>query len=145
MLSGSLILLLVSSFPQTQGSDRPALRLTLRGAVEIAAENSARVRIAEELAEQTDRRVGPARAALLPNVDAQVSHSSQTRNLQAFGLRLAAPVPGISIPTFVGPFNVIDARLTGTQTILNLSTLRRYQASKAARGAAGSEVAALAE
>jgi outer membrane protein len=145
MLSAALVLLLAPPLPQTPASDRTPLHLTLRRAVAIAAEDSARVRIAVELVQQADSRVGQARAGLLPNIDAQVSHSNQTRNLEASGVRITSPVPGISIPKFVGPFNVFDARATGTQTILNLATLRRYQASKAARGAARSDVDAAAE
>src|SRR5262245_2463456 len=114
MLSGGLILLLVSSLAQTPGPQRP-LRLTLRRAVEIGTEDSARVRIARELAEQADSRVGEARAALLPNVDGQVNYSNQTQNLEALGIGTNLAASGINIPTFVGPFHVFDARASGTQ------------------------------
>jgi outer membrane protein TolC len=140
MLPAALALLLAASFSQTAAPNRPPLRLTLKTAIAIATEDNARVRIASELAQQADTRVSQARAALLPNIDGQVSQSNQTRNLEAVGLGINSP-----FPAFVGPFTVFDARATGTQTIFDLSTLRRYQASKAARGAARSDVDVAAE
>lgn len=145
MLSGALVVLLVSLLAQTPAPNRTQLHLTLRHAVEIAMEDSARVRIATELARQADTRVSQARAPLLPSLDAFVSQSNATRNLQALGLRLTSPIPGFDIPTFVGPFDVFDVRATGTQTIVDLPVLRRYQAAKADRGAARNEVDAAAE
>jgi outer membrane protein len=135
LLPGTLVFLLFWALQQTP-SPNPPLRLTLKRAVTIAMENNAGVRIAAEIAQQAGDRVAQARAALLPNVDAQVSQSSQTRNLAALGFRLTSPELGISIPNFVGPFNVFDARATGIQNILDVSVIRRYQASKAGHAAA---------
>src|SRR2546422_781920 len=57
--------------------------LSLKRAVEIATspEGSARVQIANELIKQAEARRVQARSALLPNFDASVSDSSNTRNL----------------------------------------------------------------
>ena len=116
-------------------AERPAVMpLSLKRAVEIAAapEGNARVQIASELIKQSEARVTQARSTLLPNFDAVVSYSSNTRNLAAFGLdfsRLSA-FPGFSVSPLAGPFNVFDARFSGTQSILDVSNLRRFQAAR---------------
>lgn len=145
MLASLLALVLASPFGQTPAGSPQPLRLTLNRAVEVAMEDNARVRIAGEAAQQADSRVSQARAALLPNVDGHVSYANQTRNLEAFGLGITASALGIPFPTLVGPFNVFDVRAGGSQTIVDLSAIRRYQASKAARGAARHQVDATAE
>src|SRR4029077_14355696 len=45
-------------------------------------------------------------------------------------------VPGFSIPTFVGPFSVFDARISANQSVVDFSILRRYRASQANLSAA---------
>lgn len=108
------------------------VELSLRRAVELALapDGNARAAIALEMVEEAKARSGQARADLLPNLDGAISQSSQTRNLEAFGIQLSVPVPGFEQPRFVGPFDVFDARLSATQSILNMSAVRRYQAAK---------------
>jgi outer membrane protein TolC len=118
----------------TQGTAaKPMLKLSLRQAVGIALspEGNARVQLAEEMIRQARSRSAQARAALLPNVDSAVSQQSQTRNLAAVGIQISFPVIGFTVPTFLGPFNVFDARAAATQTLFDLSSIRRFQASRA--------------
>lgn len=112
---------------------KPTMQLSLKQAVDIALspEGNARVQLAEELIRSAHARCAQARAVLLPNVDASLSQQSQTRNLAAFGIRISLPIPGFTFPTFVGPFNVFDARATASQTVFDLSSIRRLQASRA--------------
>jgi len=116
----------------------PEISLTLRQAVEIAVadEGSARVALAAELVQQARRRSEQSRAALLPQLDSSLSQVSTMRNLEALGVRLTAPAPGFELPRVVGPFNVFDARLTAGQSILDVSAIRRFQASRLASAAA---------
>ncbi len=113
---------------------RRVMRLSLRQAVEIAlgTDGNTRIQIAEEVIRQARARSAQARAQLLPNLDSSLVQQSQTRNLAAFGIRIALPIPGFTFPTFVGPFNVFDARATASQTVFDLGSIRRYQASRAA-------------
>ncbi len=113
--------------------EKPPLRLSLKQAVSLALspEGSARVKLAEEFLVQARARSGQARAALLPNVDGAVSQQSVTRNLAAFGIRIQLPIPGFTFPVFVGPFDVFDARASASQTLFDLSSIRRFQASRA--------------
>ena len=132
-----LALMLVSLPVHAQGNGNgpqqaaPVQRLSLADAVAIALapEGNERVRLAEELLHQARARSAETRAALLPNISASVGQEDMTRNLEAFGIHLNLPLPGFVFPTFVGPFNVFDARATASLTALNLGSIRRYQAS----------------
>ncbi len=118
--------------PRAGETPKQILRLSLKQAVEIALgpEGNTRVRLAQELIRQAHTRSAQARAALLPNIDSSIAQQSQTRNLAAFGIRIQLPLPGFVFPTFVGPFNVFDARATASQTVFDLSSIRRYQAAR---------------
>lgn len=117
------------------------LQLSLRRAVDLALapEGSARLQIAGEALRQAEARSTQARGALLPNLDAAVSYQNLTRNLEALGVRFEQPIPGFQFPKKVGPFNVFDARASGTQSVFDFSAIRRYQASRAGIGAARAE------
>lgn len=132
------VLLTTAIHAQTQTpalQERPAvLPLSLKRAVEIALapEGNPRVQIADELIKQSQSRAAEARAALLPNFDASVSEQNQVRNLKTFGLDFSSipAFPGFSFPTVVGPFNVFDVRVSGSQNVFDLSTIRRFQAAR---------------
>jgi outer membrane protein TolC len=111
------------------------LQLSLKQAVDLALapDGNTRVKLAAEAIRQAEARSSEARAALLPDVEGAVSEQSQTRNLKAFGFSFPnVPILGISIPTFVGPFDVFDARASVTQSVLDFSSIRGYQAAKVA-------------
>jgi outer membrane protein TolC len=89
---------------------------------------------------QADARRQQSRASLLPDLSAAYTQQNLTRNLQALGLRLTSPIPGLQIPTFVGPFTTIDARVSATQSVFDLSAYKRYAAAKSLVGAARADV-----
>jgi outer membrane protein len=124
------VLFLLSLASVLPGQD--ALRLSMKRAVDLATspEGNNDMQIAGEAVKQAQARSIQARAALLPGLDGTVSEMNQTRNLTALGLRLNNPLPGFTFPTFVGPYTVFDARISGTQSIFDFSSIRRYQASK---------------
>ena len=105
------------------------LNLSLKEAIEIALsqEGSAEVQIAEEAIREVLARSQQSRAELLPHLGASIGYQNQTRNLEAMGLQ---PTSMFRPPTLVGPFTTFDARANLTQTIFNLGSLRRFQASK---------------
>jgi outer membrane protein TolC len=81
---------------------------------------------------ESDQNVRAARAlrlrslnALLPDVSAQLSGSRQQINLAASGFTFT--VPGLSIPTVVGPFGVADIRAYISQSIFNWSDIKHWQ------------------
>lgn len=109
----------------------PGVELSLRQAVDLALapDGNTRMQLAVELTRQSNARVTAARAALLPNLDGSFALRNQTENLSSFGFSFPAGLP-FTIPTFVGPFTVFDARVTATMSVFDFATLRRYQASK---------------
>jgi len=129
--------------PPQAAAPAPLLRLTLKDAVTVALapDGNSRIQLAEELLVQARARSDEARAALLPNVSASMAEQSVTRNLEAFGLHLNLPIPGFNFPIRVGPFNVFDARATASQTVLNLGSIRRFQASRSGIRQAETEMA----
>ena len=145
-ISHVLVLFLSLAFASTGLAQQPLtertpLKLSLARAVELAVspEGNAHLQLADEGVKQAQSRSAQARAALLPNFDASVGQQNQTRNLAALGIRIDTPIPGFQFPTFVGPFNTFDVRSSVTQSIFNVSSIRRYQASKAGVSTAKSE------
>ena len=119
------------------------LQLSLKKAVEIALspEGSTRLQLALETLKQTESRKAQARAALLPDLEGQVTERNMTENLGALGLRFQFPAfLGFNIPQLVGPFSVLDIRANATQNIFDFASIRRFQAAKASVGAAKSDV-----
>jgi outer membrane protein len=108
------------------------LQLSLKQAVAIALapEGNTQVQLAGEATRQAQARSAESRAALLPSFDSYVSEQSETENLASFGLHFQIPIPGFVFPSFVGPFQVFDARIQATQSIFDFSSIRRFQASR---------------
>lgn len=120
------------------------LPLSLKRAVEIATspEGNTNVQLSDEALKQAEARATQARSALLPDVNGAVSGRNQTVNLAAMGINLAVsiPIPGFVFPRLVGPFTTMDARLSGTESVLDLAAYRRFQASKSAVAASKADV-----
>jgi outer membrane protein TolC len=130
-----LLLATLSAILGAQPAAGPAkrtLQLGLKQAVDIALapEGNARIQLAEELIYQAQTRSAQSRAALLPNLDASISEQNRTLNLSAIGIQIPVPIPGFRLPRLVGPFNTFDARATLSQSIFDLSSIRRFQASR---------------
>ena len=142
-------------------AQRGPLQLTLRRAVEIALspEGNTYIQLSDENVRQARSRSAEARSAFLPDVEAQAEQTIAMRSLAALGLDLAtnqtltqaengltgplAPTEKAllndiikDIPRVVGPFNSVDVRARVTQSVLDFSNIRRYQASRAAVRAA---------
>lgn len=119
--------------------------LTLKQALQmaLAEKGNSRVQLADRSIESAKSRAIQARASLLPNLESAVYEQNQTRNLEAVGLRVSVPIPGFEFPTVVGPFRVFDARASASQTVLDLSAVRRYQAARSGVGVAETEADSL--
>jgi hypothetical protein len=65
---------------------------------------------------------------LLPNASAHVSETRQKINLAAFGFGGAGGPSFPGIPTIVGPFNVFDARVNVSQSIVDLQRINDVRA-----------------
>jgi outer membrane protein len=121
---------------------RRPLELSMKRAVELATspEGNTNIQLSGEALKQAQSRKDQARAPLLPDLSASVGERNQTVNLAAMGLKFDLPIPGLAFPRLVGPFTTMDARVSGTQTVFDLSSIRRFQASKVGVAAAHSDV-----
>ncbi len=112
------------------------LPLSLKRAVEIALapEGSPRIALAEESIKIAQDQIREARAALLPDLESSLNDQRETVNLNAFGFSSQIfKIPAgfnLMIPSIVGPFAVLDARATASQTVFDFAAIKRYQASK---------------
>ena len=143
---------------------RGPLQLTLKRAVEIALspEGNTYIQLSDENLRQAKSRSAEARSILLPDIEAQASQTTAMKSLAALGLDLASSetlldaANGLTgplattekallydivdkIPRVVGPFNSVDIRARLTEDLLDFSNIRRYQSSRAALRAAGSD------
>jgi outer membrane protein len=132
---------------EDQAAKRGPLELSLKRAVELACspEGNTRVQLSAEALKQAQARSAQARATLLPDLAAAATEQNQTRNLAAMGITVVAPIPGFHFPTFVGPFNTMDARVSASQSVFDFSSIRRFQASKVGVEAAKADVSGAGE
>lgn len=130
--SALLIVLLASAgllLPIAHAEQSPAqqpLALTLQQAIELALKNNLQTQLAREGILQADGEKALSRSALLPSLSGAAYQANMTSNLAAMGMG-PSTFPGID--PFVGPFNRFDGRVQLVQSIFNLASIRRYQAS----------------
>jgi outer membrane protein len=140
----------------TAASERGPLRLSMKRAVELAVspEGNTYIELADENTKQAKSRSAEARSAFLPDIEAQAGETTAMKSLAALGLDLAtdqtllgaenkltgslAPLEKTllndiigDIPRVIGPFTSVDVRIRANQDMLDFSTIRRYQASRA--------------
>jgi outer membrane protein TolC len=137
-----LVVAAVCGYAAEGDPQRGPLELSMKRAVELAIspEGSANIQLAGEALKQAESRKDQARAPLLPDLAASIGERNQTVNLAAMGIKFNLPIPGLVFPRMVGPFTTMDARVTGSQTVFDLSSIRRFQASKIGVSAAHSDV-----
>jgi len=74
------------------------------------------------------------RSALLPNISGYLSETVQQINLRATGFsfdqQISQLIPGVSIPSVVGPFNYFDLRATLTQKVIDITAWKNYGSAK---------------
>jgi outer membrane protein len=123
------------------------IELSLRRAVELAGspEGNTNVTLAAEAVKQAESRSAQARASLLPDLSGYFGARNQTVNIAAMGIRFTSPIPGFSFPSLVGPFTVLDARVTASQTVFDYAAIRRFQASKVGVSASKSDSARVSD
>jgi outer membrane protein TolC len=135
LLSGSL------AMAAHQQSEQGVLSLSLKRAVLIAIspDGNEQIQLSEEALKQAKSRSAQARAALLPNLDSSLGYTNLTRNPYTSGMHLAIPEAigrPLAFPTLIGPFDIMDARISASQSIFDFSSIRRLQASRAGVSAA---------
>ncbi len=97
-------------------------RLSLVGAVQVATEHAPGVQTAAYRVDEARARVGEARSRLLPDVSVAGAWYNRSETLASFGLATAA------FPSFIGPFNNLDARVRLMQTVFDFSSWQHLRA-----------------
>jgi outer membrane protein TolC len=103
-------------------------KLTVVAAISRALEHNLGVLSAEQSVGRAQGVRWKTLSDLLPNVNGRVSETRQTLNLAAFGFGGGAGSPFGDIPTIVGPFNVFDARIFLSQSVLDFGALNSARA-----------------
>ena len=103
-------------------------RLTVLSAISRALEHNLGVLTAEQSLGKAQGARWRALADLLPNVNGRVGETRQVLNLAAFGFSGGTGSPFGDTPTIVGPFNVFDARVFLSQSVLDLGALNGARA-----------------
>src|SRR5580692_7872907 len=118
-----LVSILQATFPLVSSAQQqPAaapLQLTLKQTVQLALKQNPQRVIAQLLVSESDRNSQIARSALLPHAGIAASGSLNQYNVQSIE-RAAAPA-------HLGPFQIIEAGPTFSQSILNFQQIRGYQ------------------
>jgi outer membrane protein TolC len=103
-------------------------KLTVLSAISRALEHNLGVLSAEQNLGRAQGARWKTLSELLPNVNGRIGETRQTLNLAAFGFGGGAGSPFGDIPTIVGPFNVFDARVFLSQSVLDFGALNSARA-----------------
>src|SRR5262245_55408680 len=102
-----------------------SVSLSIAEVIKRALDHNLGVLLAEEGASGAAGGRAVALSDLLPHVSGRISQERRKTNLEAFGFPLREDFPKI-----VGPFNVFDARVFLTQTVLDMSALNDFRAAE---------------
>ena len=109
----------------TRAQEKPARKLSLHDAVEMALKQNPEVQIAALNLAESQKNSAISFSALLPQADFNVSDRAVRLNVRA---NIGLPIPGI--PEAAGPFQVFQTGSTFSSPILDLSLWRQWQASR---------------
>jgi outer membrane protein TolC len=108
--------------PSAEATREP-LALTISETINRALANNLGVLLAGNSIDRARGAQWRAVSELLPNINGHVSESRQVVNLAAFGFPLPAGIPSV-----VGPFNLFDARVYLSQSVLDFKALNDARA-----------------
>ena len=111
-----------SEAPPSEGESLPVLKLSLAEAVDAALDKSPSVRLFRERIEAARSATMTQLGALLPNVSSTGRYNTQTFFLGTIG----------GAPRRTDPFEIVDGRVSFTQSIFSLSLIDRWRASRSA-------------
>jgi outer membrane protein TolC len=104
------------------------VKITVLDAIIRALQHNLGVLVAEEGLGRAKGVRWKTLSELLPNMNARVSETRQKINLQAFGFGSPGGPSFPGVPDIVGPFNVFDARVSVSQSIVDLAALHDARA-----------------
>jgi outer membrane protein TolC len=120
----------VAAVPTAQEATKAQKVLSLSEAIARAVETNLTSIGGSNAVRRAQAQAQLARSTLLPNVVGSVTESVQRINPASLGIRFDVPLPGITLPEVVGPYNVVDARARVTQTVLDRAAWGAYRAAQ---------------
>ena len=120
------------------------VRLSFAETVRRAAGTAPSVELAGLRTDEATARVRQARSAFLPGLSLGAFWINRTFNSKTLGIDFPTP-PGAGLPTIIGPFDNVDARLRLTQTVFDLSSAARVRAARAQVRGSSAEGGAVSE
>ncbi len=121
------------SVPTGVASPTP-LSLTFRDAIDRGLRTNLGLLLSGQASEATRGERLRSLSALLPQVTGAVSENVEQIDLKTRGINLQ--IPGVSIPTIVGPFQYTDARAYASFSVFDYSLRKSYHAAKEGERAA---------
>ena len=125
---------IVRPAPTPTDSSQPPRQLTLEDAIALALRNNLGVLVAGTQIQEDEGARIRAQAPLLPDVTGHIYANRQDVNLHALGFNFM--IPGVTIPSIIGPFNNFDFRAYASQTIVNRQETHTLRASEDTKDAA---------
>ncbi len=119
---------ILGSVPMGTVSPQP-ISLSLADAIERGLRQNLGILVSDDAQISAHGQLWQARSPLLPDFSARISENAQKVNLAAEGFsKIAGRFPGF--PLLVGPFGYFDARLSFSQTLLDLNLLASERSSR---------------
>src|SRR5258708_599047 len=112
------------SVPTGTASSAP-LALTFRDAIDRGLKANLGLLVSGSENESARGQRLRALSALLPQIDAEVSETVEQLSLKTIGLNLQ--IPGVSIPTVVGPFHYTDVRANASWNVFDYTARKNYR------------------
>jgi outer membrane protein TolC len=121
------------SVPTGTASSTP-LALTLRDAIARGLKANLGLLVSGSASEIARGQRLRALSALLPQVTGGVSETVEQLSLKTIGFNFS--IPGVSVPTIVGPFHYTDARASASVTVFDYNKWKNYRSSQESQRAA---------
>jgi outer membrane protein TolC len=110
------------------------LALTLRDAINRALKANLGLLVSDSTSEAARGQRLRALSALLPQINGQAGETVEQLNLKTIGFDLT--IPGVSIPTIVGPFHYTDVRAYASWNAFDYNSLKNYRGAQEGERAA---------
>jgi outer membrane protein TolC len=117
------------------GTATPApVPLTLRGAIDLGLKANLGLLVSDSASEIARGQRRQSLSALLPSVNGQVSLNEEQIDLKTFGFSFS--IPGLHLPTIVGPFHYTDARAFASWNAFDYSAIKNHRSAQESERAA---------
>jgi outer membrane protein TolC len=136
--SFSIVVLATSTLPgqtsQFQGSvptgtaSPTPIALTLHEAIDRGLKTNLGLLVSDSASESARGQRVRALSTLLPAVNGQISQTEEQLSLKTIGLSLQ--IPGVSIPTIVGPFHYTDVRASTSWNVFDYSAIKNHRSAQ---------------